>query len=290
VTKRNSGFGGELVEAHVGTGADGQAVVQFSLTPKGADQFAVVTRMNIGRRMAIVLHGKVISGGLIGGEMTGGKVEISGYYTDAEAYGLAAEMNAAVRDPRQSGAMNIQIAEVYYGRAAVCRQVLDDLPEWFGIPGAKTAYIEASAELPMIVASVRGDQVGFISLKQHTDFAVEMYVLGVKRLFHRRGIGRALVHAAAKMGRQKGLAFLTVKTVDSTTYCADWRPNPTPIHTLLTSLPRSRALQRAQSGFPDTPEISRGKNDRLPRTRAGFTTPAFDDGGLRDHMLARPAG
>src|SRR5882724_1088957 len=59
---------------------------------------------------------------------------------------------------------------------------------------------------------------------------------------------------------------------------------------LLTSPPRSRSLQPAQSGVPDTTEISRGKIDRLPCTPAGFTTPVLDDRGLRDHVLARPAG
>ena len=59
---------------------------------------------------------------------------------------------------------------------------------------------------------------------------------------------------------------------------------------LLTSPPRSRALRPAQSGLPDTAEISRGKIDRLRRTPAGFTTPALDGRGLRDHLLARPAG
>jgi len=59
---------------------------------------------------------------------------------------------------------------------------------------------------------------------------------------------------------------------------------------LLTSLPRSRALRPAQSGLPDTTEISRGKIDRLPCTPAGFTTPSLDDLGLRDQLPARPAG
>ena len=36
-------------------------------------------------------------------------------------------------------------------------------------------------------------------------------------------------------------------------------------------------------------EISRGKFDRLPRTPAEFTTPVFDDCGLRGHLPARPA-
>src|SRR5208283_5227378 len=59
---------------------------------------------------------------------------------------------------------------------------------------------------------------------------------------------------------------------------------------LLTSPTRSRALRRVQSVFPDAPDTSRGTIDRLPRTPAGFTTPALDDRGLRSHTPARPAG
>lgn len=99
--KRSSGFSGELVEAHVATGADGQAVVEFTFTPKGADQFAALTRTNIGRSFVIIFDREVISGpALIGGELTGRQFEMSGYFTDAEAYGLAAEMTAAARTAR----------------------------------------------------------------------------------------------------------------------------------------------------------------------------------------------
>ncbi len=43
-------------------------------------------------------------------------------------------------------------------------------------------------------------------------------------------------------------------------------------------------------GVPDTTQTSRGKTNRLHRTPAGFTTPALDGCGLRDRLLARPAG
>jgi hypothetical protein len=39
-----------------------------------------------------------------------------------------------------------------------------------------------------------------------------------------------------------------------------------------------------------TAQISRGKIDRLHRAPAEFTTPVVDDCGLRDPLLARPAG
>ena len=40
----------------------------------------------------------------------------------------------------------------------------------------------------------------------------------------------------------------------------------------------------------DTAQTSRGKAGRLHRIPAGFTPPALDGYGLRDHWLARPAG
>ena len=106
-----------------------------------------------------------------------------------------------------------KICEVRDGRAAICRRILDDLPEWFGIPEAKAAYIAGSDALPMFAATVDGEGVGFISLKRHSDYAAEVYVIGVMRRFHRRGIGKALVDAAVHWAKAQDLAFLTVKTL-----------------------------------------------------------------------------
>jgi hypothetical protein len=56
------------------------------------------------------------------------------------------------------------------------------------------------------------------------------------------------------------------------------------------SQPVGITTRSARIFFPDTSQTSRDKVDRLPRTPAGFTTPVLDDCGLRDLLLARPAG
>lgn len=112
------------------------------------------------------------------------------------------------------------ICEVHDGRAAVCRRILDDLPDWFGIPEAKAAYIAGCDALPMFAATVEGDAAGFISLRRHTEFAAEVYVIGVMRRFHRRGIGKTLMDSAVQWAKAEHLAFLTVKTL------APANPNP----------------------------------------------------------------
>jgi ribosomal protein S18 acetylase RimI-like enzyme len=90
---------------------------------------------------------------------------------------------------------------------------LDDLPEWFGIPESNAVFVAAAAGLPMFAAYVGGQSAGFISLKRHTEFASEVYLLGVKRRFHRQGIGRSLIGAAVKFAAGEGASFLTVKTL-----------------------------------------------------------------------------
>lgn len=107
----------------------------------------------------------------------------------------------------------IEVAEIHDGKAALCREVLDVLPEWFGLPDAKAAYVAASTQMPMLAGRLDGEAVAFVSLKPHTEFSVELYVLGVKRGFHRRKVGSALIDAAEHFARGQGRRFLTVKTL-----------------------------------------------------------------------------
>ena len=39
---------------------------------------------------------------------------------------------------------------VLTGRGDICREVLESLPEWFGIPASVENYVAAADELPML--------------------------------------------------------------------------------------------------------------------------------------------
>ena len=81
----------------------------------------------------------------------------------------------------------IRPASITDRRGAICREVLESLPEWFGIPAALEHYVAVADELPMLASfDAAGEVVGFVSVKTHTPFAAEIYVIGVKRA---RGIG-----------------------------------------------------------------------------------------------------
>jgi GNAT superfamily N-acetyltransferase len=116
---------------------------------------------------------------------------------------------------------HIYIEELNEQKSEICQEILEALPEWFGIPEAIDAYAKGVADLPMLVAKNQsGLVIGFIALKPQTSSAVEAYVLGIRREWHRKGIGHLLFEAAERMARTLGARFLTVKTL------ADTHPDP----------------------------------------------------------------
>ncbi|MFL1455684.1 protein translocase subunit SecD [Marinobacter sp. GN3S48] len=72
----------------------GEPVVTFKLDNDGARLFGEMTRDNIGRALAIVLDGKVITAPVIRGVIGGGSGEISGAFTTKEASNLALLLRA----------------------------------------------------------------------------------------------------------------------------------------------------------------------------------------------------
>jgi ribosomal protein S18 acetylase RimI-like enzyme len=119
------------------------------------------------------------------------------------------------------------VREIAAGKGVICRGILDDLPEWFAVPESVEAYVCAVERLSML-GFVRGEEVlGFISVKIHNAFVAEAYVIGVKKRWHRSGIGRKLFDSAEQRLRRRGLRYLTVKTL-----AAD-RPNEEYAHTRL---------------------------------------------------------
>ena len=95
----------------------------------------------------------------------------------------------------------------------VARQILEGLPEWFGIAEAREEYIAQSAEQPCFAAMGQGKPIGFLCLRETGRDTMELAVMGVDRKYHRRGCGRALFAAAKAYAVQRGYSFLQVKTV-----------------------------------------------------------------------------
>jgi GNAT superfamily N-acetyltransferase len=109
--------------------------------------------------------------------------------------------------------MDIPIRGPSLGQSSLCEPILRALPEWFGIEEATQQYIEDIEGLPTFLASVNGEVLGFLSLTEHTEYAAEIHVMGVRPDMHRQGVGRALVHESEDYLRRRGIEYLQVKTL-----------------------------------------------------------------------------
>lgn len=77
----------------------GRAEVNFTLTADGAVKFAQITRANVGKRLAIVLDGDIISAPNINGPIPSGNGSITGNFSDKEAFELATSLENPLKTP-----------------------------------------------------------------------------------------------------------------------------------------------------------------------------------------------
>ena len=98
-------------------------------------------------------------------------------------------------------------------REAAARQVLEALPDWFGIEESREAYIRESRAQPFWADLEDGAVRGFLALKETSPYTAELAVMGVLPEYHRQGVGRALFEAFRQYARSRGYEFLQVKTV-----------------------------------------------------------------------------
>jgi len=105
-------------------------------------------------------------------------------------------------------------------REAITREILEALPDWFGIVESREAYIRGSRVQPFWAAMENGAARGFLALKETSPYTAELAVMGVLPEYHRQGIGRALFETFRQYARDRGYAFLQVKTVREGCYAA----------------------------------------------------------------------
>ena len=98
-SKPYKGFTGSYIEtARVGRGEIGQAEIEFTLNNEGASLFQQITSENIGKQLAIVLDGNLISAPTIQSTISKNG-QITGDFTDEEASELANALQNPLRAP-----------------------------------------------------------------------------------------------------------------------------------------------------------------------------------------------
>ena len=115
---------------------------------------------------------------------------------------------------------DVELRDQPTGSGAICRVILDALPEWFGIPEANDDYVAFAETAPSVIASIDGQDVGLLTLHLHSPYAAEIHLIAVMPEHHRSGIGRTMLHHAERRLASSGVEFLQVKTL------SEKRPDP----------------------------------------------------------------
>ena len=80
--------------------SDASPSVSVSLTEFGAQILKRASKENIGKKLAIVADGRVVSAPTIRDTIGGGEAIITGNFSDSEAYDLVERLNARVEKSR----------------------------------------------------------------------------------------------------------------------------------------------------------------------------------------------
>ena len=95
----------------------------------------------------------------------------------------------------------------------ISRKILEDLPEWFGIPEYIENYINESSTMPFFAAYVNEEPVGFIALKETSTVTAEIYCMDLLQ-YHRKG--RTNLYTSLKNLQKK-------KDINKVKNCSIWK-------------------------------------------------------------------
>ncbi len=101
----------------------------------------------------------------------------------------------------------------YINKGKECSLILRALPDWFGIEEAILKYSTELDTLPTWLAHHENQLIGFLGIKQHNSFSAEVYVMGILKEWHHKGLGRALLARAQEWLKEKHVEYLQVKTL-----------------------------------------------------------------------------
>lgn len=95
----------------------------------------------------------------------------------------------------------------------IAKDILDNSPEWFGNKESVNEYISNIVNYPFIGVYDKDEAIGFYSLRPENKNTLDMYVLGIKKKYHRQGIGTNLQKYANEYAKKNGYKFLIVLTL-----------------------------------------------------------------------------
>jgi GNAT superfamily N-acetyltransferase len=99
-------------------------------------------------------------------------------------------------------------------RSSAIAGIIETLPEWFAIPESNERYITGAADKAVFAACDDLDQpVGAIALRYHFLTTTEIWWMGIKPEYHRRGIGTRLFGTAKSRAKENGCRSMALMTL-----------------------------------------------------------------------------
>lgn len=95
----------------------------------------------------------------------------------------------------------------------ICRDIISDLPEYFGIPEANERYAKGTLKRLSFAVSHQGDYQGLLTLEFPFQNNANLYWMGIKKSFQGKGIGSFLIEQVEKYCTEQGCFSLTVETL-----------------------------------------------------------------------------
>ena len=98
-------------------------------------------------------------------------------------------------------------------KSQICNEILNSLPNWFGIAESIEEYTEEVKELLFISIKLDKKVIGFCSLKINYSRNADLLVLGILEEYHRKNIGSQLISFINQYCRKNNIPFMSVKTL-----------------------------------------------------------------------------
>lgn len=102
----------------------------------------------------------------------------------------------------------------------ICKEILEQLPEWFSKKDGITQYAKESRTSHLWADVENEKTVGFIVMKETSPYTVEINVMGVIKEYQRKGIGAELFKSFYEFAKNNNYEFIQVKTVKSGKYAS----------------------------------------------------------------------
>lgn len=95
----------------------------------------------------------------------------------------------------------------------ICRELTENLPDWFGIPEANERYATGCLNRTSMIATIDNIPVGMVVLEFPFKNNANIFWMAVKKKHHGQGIGSQLLVETTKYCKEKKIPTITVETL-----------------------------------------------------------------------------